>query len=185
MHVNYEYELMHYGVKGMKWGVRRRSKEERYEARTKRKYAHSGRLSGQAAYERDQAAEIVRKHNRNADVFDKAAKNYERKGQVFKAEASRKAADAIRSRGANAKVEHEQMAAYYERRATRINEKASAYATKKRVDLGKAKIDAILKENKDIGYQNALDMAEFDRQASIQNKYGNAGLAVYNKVRGN
>lgn len=174
-------ELCHYGVKGMKWGQR---KAQRYEARTARKFARAGNRQGIANYYRDKGNEIAKKHNRTAEVFDKQAKKSEAKGEYFKAEASRRAAEAIRARGANQKASNDSLAAYYENRASRITEKASAYATKKRVNLGKKKIDSILSESRAKGYKNAKLSDEASREWELQEKLGDDGYAAYNKIRG-
>ena len=174
-------ELIHYGVKGMKWGRRR---AQRYEARTTRKYARAGRNSGFAEYERNKGAEAYKKHAHGASVLEKAAKQYEAKGNVFKAEASRKAASALRARGANVRAQHEAEAARYERKAQRITEKASTYATKKRVDLGKSRIDSILKDSKAKGINAAKERDEIARQWEIEERVGETGAKVYNYARG-
>lgn len=174
-------ELCHYGVKGMKWGHR---KAQKYASRAERKYAKAGDRMGRADYYRDKGNQAAQKHERTAAVFDKQAKKSEARGEYFKAEASRRAASAIRTRGANEKAKSDEMVAYYEQRASRITEKASTYATKKRVDLGKAKVDEILKNSRTKGYDRAKAVDEANREWELQEKLGDDGYAAYNRIRG-
>ena len=178
---NTSEELMHYGVKGMKWGQRRAQK---YEARTARKYARAGKSAGYAEYQRNKGSEAYKKHAQGASVLEKAAKQYDAKGNVFKAEAARKAASALRTRGENVRARYDSDAARYERKAQRITEKASTYATKKRVDLGKSRIDSILKESKKKGYESAKLTEENMRQYDIEKRFGEKGVKAYNYARG-
>lgn len=175
-----EFELKHYGVKGMKWGKRK----ARYEARTTRKFSRVGRRLGEAEYERTRGAEEYKKHNDMANVFDKAAKSYESKGNYFKAEASRRAAEAIRARGENIKRSRDEGAAFLEKRAAKLQEKASAYAHKKQVDLGKKKIDSLLSEGKKKGFESAKNTEEVRREWELEEKLGPQGYAAYNQIRG-
>lgn len=179
--MEYELYLAHHGVKGMKWGVRKARKNEN---KVERKYARAGKNSGYAEYYRNKADSIQKKHNRAADVLDKTAKKSEAKGEYFKAEASRRAAEAIRTRGTNQRAESDARAAYYERKASRITEKASTYATKKRVELGKAKIDSILNENKTKGYNTVKRNEEISKEFELAERLGDDGYAVYNRLRG-
>ncbi len=174
-------ELYHYGVKGMKWGHR---KAQKYASRTERKYARAGKKRGQADYYREKGDLAAQKHNRTAEVFDKQAKKSEARGEYFKAEASRRAANAIRARGANEQASNHELASYYEARATKITEKASTYATKKRVDLGKKRVDQILNDYRTKGYNYAKEADEFDREMKLQNTLGSSGYNAYNKIRG-
>lgn len=149
-----------------------------------RKYDKVGRKLGSADYYREKGASVAEKHNRTAEVFDKQANKSEARGEYFKAEASRRAADAIRTRGANEKARQEEMASYYEQRASRITEKVSTYATKKRVDVGKERIDKILKESRKKGYDSAKAIDEANREWELQEKLGDSGYEAYNKIRG-
>ena len=175
-----EFELKHYGVKGMKWGKRK----ARLEARTTRRFARVGKKLGAAEYERAKGAEAYKKHNDAAKVFDKAAKSYEAKGNYFKAEASRKAAAALRARGENVKRSRDEGAAYLEKRASKMQEKVSAYAHKKNVDLGKKKIDSILSASKQKGYDSRKRAEEAYNERNLRDKLGDNGYDAYNKIRG-
>lgn len=149
-----------------------------------RKYDKVGQKLGAADYYREKGEASAKKHDRAAEVFDKQAKKSEAKGEYFKAEASRRTADAIRSRGANTKAEQEKMAAYYEQRASKINEKVDAYATKKRVDIGKKRVDALLSESRQKGYDRAKAIDEANREWEMQERLGDDGYEVYKKIRG-
>lgn len=149
-----------------------------------RKYDKVGKNLGKADYYREKGEQSAQKHERNATVFDKQAKTYESRGEYFKAEAARKAADAIRARGSNTQAEQERVAAAYERLASKQTQKVSAYADKKRVDIGKKKVDAILSESKKKGYNTAKATDEAAREWELQERLGDDGYEVYNKIRG-
>lgn len=174
-------ELYHYGVKGMKWGQRKALK---YEARYTRKLGRAGKKFGAADYERSKGAEAYKKHDTTAKAFDKTAKQYEKQGNYLKAEITRKAAAAIRTRGENVKRQREQAAAYLEKRAAKLQEKASKYATKKRVDLGTDKVNSILNASKQKGFDSAKEREDRQRERDAQEKLGDSGYSVYNKIRG-
>jgi hypothetical protein len=176
-----EYELYHYGVKGMKWGHR---KQLRLENRVSKRYARVGRKLGEAEYERSRGAEEYKKHETSAKAFDKAAKQYEKNGNFLRAEASRKAADAIRQRGENIKRQRDEAAAYLEKRAAKMQEKASSFATKKRVDLGQKKINSILGESKKKGFNDARELEDFQRENELRERMGDDNYETYNYVRG-
>ena len=227
-----ESELYHYGVPGMKWGVRRASKlqqkattarasakeweemakyamskgkakraekyrrnaaedmadADKYQKKADRKvekrYAKAGKAAGQAEYYRDKAAREYEKHESDAKVFDKAAKQYDSKGQLFRAEAARKAAQALRARGANIRDGHINTADSYLRRSGKLNAKASDFATKTSIGIGKKKIDSILKSSKKKGYDQAKSADEFQRERELEDKLGERRYAAYNKLRG-
>ncbi len=174
-------ELYHYGVKGMKWGHR---KAQRLENRAVRKFGRVGRKLGAAQYEREKGAEAYRKHNASAKMFDKAAKQYESKGNVFKAEASRMAAEALRARGANVKRQREEAASYLERRSDVMMQKANKFASKKKVDLGQKRIETILGDSKKKGHDSAKRAEEWDRENRIREAVGDKNYDVYNRIRG-
>ena len=171
-------ELYHYGVKGMKWGRRKAV------AKAERKYARAGKHLGKADYYREKGDNAYQQHERNAKVFDKAAKKYESQGSVFKAEASRKAAAALRQRGANVRAESIKVAESWTKSGNKLNQKADKFATKKRCDLGKAKIDSIMKESKKKGYNSAKNIDTAQREAEIEERLGSNGYNTYNRLRG-
>lgn len=176
-YVLYNGELYHYGVPGMKWGKRKQRK-------LANKYYRAGKAKGQMQYYKDQSAAIYKKHNDIATAFDKSAKKYESQGSYFKAEASRKVAAALRKRGENARAKSDAIAAKYEKKFTKLNEKASAYATKKRTDLGKKNVDKIMNYAKQKSYEKTQSRETRAREAELQEKMGDRGYAAYNKVRG-
>jgi hypothetical protein len=171
-------ELYHYGVKGMKWGVRRADK--RFAA----KLSRAGRKKGEADYEREKGEAAMRKHEDNARVLDQIAKQQARQGNVLRAEAAKRSAAALRARGANVKAGHDARADELMKRYEKLNTKASAFATKKRVDAGKSVVDSILKESSAAGYKSAKNADERMRDYQIRSTFGDAGSAVYDRIRG-
>lgn len=174
-------ELYHHGVKGMKWGRRK----ARLENKAARRYGRAARKLGAAQYERDMGADAYRKHDANAKVLDKAAKKYERQGSIFKAEASRRAAAALRARGENVKRQRDEAAARLEKRADKLNQKANSYATKKRVDLGKQRLDAILSENKKKGYDSQKLIEDSYNERETRQRIGDDNYERLERLRGN
>ena len=154
-------ELYHHGVKGMKWGHR---KAVRLENKVSRKYAKAGQNTGRAEYYRDKSNSTKAKYESVAKLFDKQAKKSDSKGSIFAAEAARRTATAMRNKGDKAKAQSDERAAYYEKKASRNMQKASTYATKKRVDLGKSRVDSILKDNKKKGYDYAKASDEWQQE---------------------
>lgn len=224
-------ELYHYGVPGMKWGVRRAAKlqakanmhrdwakdydpkdyigrkplsekakakmkkaydrnmatadkyQQKANAKVAKRYAKAGKKEGQAAYERDMGDQAYKKHDTNAKVFDKAAKNYDAQGKVFKAEAARKAAAAIRSRGENIRADRYKTADAYMKRSNKLNQKAKDFASKANIDIGKNKVNAILKASKETGYQNQKAGEQAVQEVRTRQKLGKDGYAIYNQIR--
>ena len=181
---NYNYgsnELYHYGVPGMKWGQRRRMRLER---RVEKRYSKYGKKAGVADYYKKQGEQVYKKHDANAKVLDKQAKQFESQGRYLRAEAVRKAAAALRSRGANLKAKQDSQAKKYELKAEKLKEKASTYASKKRVDLGKSRLNSIISSSKQKGYDKVARNEERAKEREMEERLGERGYSAYNKVRG-
>ncbi len=172
----YSNELYHHGVKGMKWGVRRKRAES--------KYAKAGRAKGQADYERSKGAELFKKHESAANTLERASKAQTKKGYGITAVATQRSAEALRQRGARLKAEQDREAARLEKYSIRMTAKADAYATKKRVNLGKERIDAIMKKSRKEGFENAKWFDEQQKRRSIEERYGDNAVDAYDKLRG-
>lgn len=189
-------ELYHHGIKGQQWGKRRYQNkdgsltpagEKRYEKLTgkaEKKIAKAGRKLGAADYERSKGAEAMKKHETNAKVFDKIAKKQESEGHFLRAEAARKAAAALRARGANIKSGHEAEAKRYEIKAEKLKQKASDFATAKRVEVGKKRVDSILKSNRQKGFEDAKSSDEFWQERELHDRLGDDGYDAYTQIRG-
>lgn len=172
-------ELYHYGVKGMKWGVKNKR-----ELKVAKRFARAGKKQGVADYYRDQGKNAYKKHDENARVLDKTAKKYESQGAFIKAQVARKSAAALRARGENIKARNDAIADKYNKKVEKLTEKAKTYATKKRVDLGTKKVNSILGETKKKAYEREKAANDRAREYEIQDKLGDRGYGVYNKVRG-
>lgn len=188
-------ELYHYGVKGMKWGVRRAEKKqaraerkqmkrnEKYSPKIEKRYAKAGRYEGASKYNRDRADAITSQGEKNARALEKASKQYQAEGKNARAVASKLAANAARNTAADKAADYEYNAAYYANKASKSKEKASAYATKKRVDVGKSQVNSILKSSGKQGYERAKTSDEFWQEEAKRQAMGDTGYAVYDTLR--
>lgn len=156
----------------------------RAENKVARKLNRSGKNAGYAQYEREQGAAAMQKHEAKAKVFDKAAKQYEAKGSVFKAEAMRDAANAVRTRGANIKSKYDTTASRYELRSEKLKQKATDFATTKKVNIGKSTVDSILKDSRKRGYDSSKSYDEYQKEQKTRGVLGDGGYAVYRAIRG-
>ena len=163
--------LYHHDIKGQKWGKRRFQNqdgsltpagEQRYLSRSEKKaaklekkvtdkYSKAGQLRGRADYFKKLGDDASKKYDDDAKALDKQAKEWDKKGSYIKAQLARKGSALLKDKGQKAREEYDEEAESIMREASRLEIKASKYATKKRVDLGK-KIDSILKEAKKKGY---------------------------------
>ena len=232
IHKDYANELYHYGVKGMKWGVRRASRlqnkanvarasaEEwdelarnasskgklkkaakyqanaaddraaanRYQQKVNKKvesrYARAGRVAGTAQYERDKGAAALKSHENAAKRLDNMASKYDSSGKVARAELARSAAKLTRNRGANINAEQQRIADMYMKRSNHLNEKASSFANDTNVNLGKNKIDSILKNAKKEGYDSAKNWDDWEQESKKRDFLGDSGYSAYNFIKG-
>lgn len=176
-------DIMHYGIPGMRWGHRNR-RAMKFEARATRRLQKSGQMYGKSDYYKNKGANAVRDHNKIAKAFDKQAKTYDSQGKALKAEAARRASSAIKARGANIQAQNNARANMYEARANKKSEKAKVYASKKHVDIGAKKINEILSGSKQKGYDNAKKQDESIKERELENRVGESGYELLNKIRG-
>lgn len=158
--------------------------QQKIDKMAEKRYSKAGVKAGKADYYRDKANQEYQKHDRNAKVLEKAAKNYEKQGYVFRAEASRKAAAALRARGMNVREEQLKIAESYMKRSNKLNEKAGNFATATRSSLGKDKINSIINQSKKKGYDSAKSTDEYQRERELEERLGENGYAAYNRIRG-
>lgn len=159
--------MEHSGIKGMKWGRRRfenydgtltpagkeryaddrvSKKQQKLEAKATKKYAKAGKYKGYAEDSRRLGDKAAEKYMKDADVYDRQAKAWEKKGHVLAAEIARRRARSLKDKGADARKEHDDDADFYDRLASRMEQRADKYASKKRVDFGKQKANSIMKK---------------------------------------
>lgn len=178
---NYTSELYHHGVLGMKWGKRRQARLER---KVERRYSRYGKKLGMSDYYKDEGKKVYNDHDTRAQAFDKQAQHLESQGHYLIADSAKRSASGLRSRGLNLKAQQDSTAKRYEIRAEKLKEKANKYATKKRVDLGKARIDAIINSSRQKGYKKASVNEEMAREREMEEALGEDGYATYNWLRG-
>lgn len=154
----------------------------RFKSKASRKYTAAGRFKGAADYERSRGNEIQKSHYHNASVLDKKAAQLDKKGSVYSAEATRKAANAMRSRGDNIKAEREKTAAGYDAYAKRKQEKANEYCTDTRINLGKNNINSLIEKGRKTGFENAKAMEEYAKDQTRQRYLGENGNDIYKKI---
>lgn len=245
MYEYYEYDdyLMHYGVKGMKWGVRRymnsdgsltsagqkryggsevgraklavraakkdyndafnaynnkrhqafslskkkrQANSDRFDnalnkadalnkaksqlkdakavAKTEKMYSKQGKRQGMADFYKDKADSTQKKYDDTAKAFDKTAGRLDKEGKHLRAELSRRAAESIRNKGVKEAQQYRDTAELFMRSGDRMGKKASEFATKKNVNVGKNRVNALLKESRSRGYQNEKEAYEFQQE---------------------
>jgi hypothetical protein len=211
-------ELYHYGVPGMKWGVRKakkllykaekaRAKQEAALAKGKTRkadrfgeradeyqgqanrmaksgYISSGRLAGASDYYRDKAKKAYDEHDANARTLDKTASKLESEGKYIRAEATRKAAAALRARGANVRDGYLETANDYLSQSKVFEKYANEFTSKTNIDLGKKAIDSIISDNKSTGYKIASSNEYHKQEKKLKEAIGDDAYDVYKWVRG-
>lgn len=154
-------ELYHYGVKGMKWGVRRAEKRAaRATRKVEKKLTRAGQLEGAARYVTNSAEKRARVETRNARHNQKVADRYASEGKKIRAAIGRWAANASRESAKQIRAQAREDAQRYIEQSNRYRQKASKIATKKNVSLGQDRVNAILKRSSREGYQNEKEFDE-------------------------
>lgn len=179
-------KLYHHGIKGQKWGERKYQNEDgsltpageqRYlsgaERRAAKKaakavkkvektHAKAGDAAGRSDYYRQKGDEASKKFDDNAKSLDKIADSFEKEGKILRAEAARKLAQRQRDKGAKARESYDTEAQEWLEVSEYYSKKASKIATKKNVDIGKKRINEIVKNNKVKGFEDEKSSQDFD-----------------------
>lgn len=155
-------ELYHYGVKGMKWGVRRRrddSGSSQKEARAARKQAKAARKVeysyAMAGTSRGKADHILSKGRKEANAakkdareFEQMSKDYASKGKKIRSKISGLAANHYNSKAADAMRQAKENAEIYVKESKMWKERAEVISSDKNVNLGKNRINDIVSSNR-------------------------------------
>lgn len=158
--------------------------QAKLDKKVEKKYSKAGVSKGKADYWREKGDKAYESHERNAKVLDKAAKQLESEGKYIRAEAARKSAEALRARGENVRAGHRATGESYLKRSNKLTQKASDFASAANTNLGKSKIDSILKNSSSKGYNRAKAGDEYQTEREMHDRLGDRGYDVYNKVRG-
>lgn len=129
-------------------------KSAKAQAKIERKLKGAATAEGRAEYQRKKGDEAARKYDDTAKAYEKQAKKLEKDGDYVGADSARKTAEAFRKKSANAREEYDFVADAYLKRSEVLTKRAGAIATKKNVDLGKMRVESILKKAKKDGYQD-------------------------------
>ena len=175
---NYNDTLTHHGIKGQEWGVRRFQNEdgsltsageqryltgrERREAKRvakvskkiEKQHKNAGDALGRADYYKRKGDEASAKYDENARVWNKAAKQHEKEGNFFRAEAFKRMAQKEEEKSAAARKDYDAQANEWLQRSERYTQKASKISTKKNVDVGKQRVDEIISVSRQKGYDS-------------------------------
>ena len=166
IYINKPDELTHWGIKGQKWGERRYQNEDgtltpagekRYAKnlrKAERKYKGAGDAAGRAAFYKSKGDEASSKYDRDAEVLNKAAKQYDKEGKILRAEATRRLAESVKNKGLQARAEYDEQAKVWLNRSEYLKEKAEKFTSKKNVDVGKKRINSIMKEYEKKGFDS-------------------------------
>lgn len=171
---NYSEELYHHGIKGQRWGVRRfqnedgsltpagKKRQAKLEKKLEKKYAKAGDAAGRAAYHKSKGDEAAKQYDDNAKVLNRAAAQYEKEGKILRAEAARRLAKRQTEKGLKARENYDLVAEAYLEQSKYYNKKANKFATKKNIDLGKERVNSILKKFKQKGFDAEKRDEEID-----------------------
>lgn len=144
----YSDELMHYGVKGMKWGVRRAQK------RVEKAYRNAGDAQGRADYVLSKGRKRANESYKSARTLEKSAKEHEQKGHRVRAKIHKYFADAERSNAREVMRSSRADAKEYLEASDYYKERASKIASKKNVSIGQNRIDELLAASREKGRLN-------------------------------
>ena len=135
-------------------------KSAKAQRKIERKLTRAGDAEGRAEFQRQKGDEAARKYNDSAKAFEKSAKQLDKEGKHIRADAARKVAEALRDKGSKARAEYDAAAEDYLSYSKALTQSANKYATKKNVDMGKMRVDSILKASKEKGYTDEKEWDE-------------------------
>ena len=150
----YDPCLAHYGVKGMKWGVRRAErKQAKNVRRVERAYTNAGGEKGKADYILRKGRRKASKSNAEARDFEKFSSDYAARGKKVRASITKWAADMSRKEAKEALDKARDEASLFLDRSESYKKKADRIATKNNINLGKKRIDELLSIGHDAGIE--------------------------------
>lgn len=160
-------ELYHYGVKGMKWGVRRAEKraarqQSRGLNKLEKAYIYAGDSKGKGKYTLDKGRKQAKAHQAEAKAFEKSSKQYAKEGKKIRSKITKVAANISRNNAKKVMDKAEENAQFWLKRSERYKQKASKISTEKNVSLGRNKVNNILKTSFSAGYDMARELDRYD-----------------------
>lgn len=158
--------------------------QQKAEKKVGKKFARAGMKIGRADYEKELGDAAYKKHADKAKVLDKIAKKSEAEGKFAKAEMARSSAAKLRARGENVRAGHYEAADRYLKRGEKLNKKASEFSASTNVNLGKKKVDSIIKSSRQKGYEKSRQEAEFQKEERIRSRFGDDGVDAYRFAKG-
>ena len=203
-------ELMHYGIKGQKWGLRRYQNKDgtltpagkkryaddsgadqvprRYQRRYERRLRNAGEEMGRARYEHEMGKNAKASLDEKAARLDRIGNAAAEKGRAIRAEMYMNRASKIRKKGERLKDNRELNAKEHDRKAAELKREASEYATKKKITFGKNTVKKILRDAADEGYNKQRDdekQEARERTEEILKYISDIGRKVYDAAREN
>ena len=128
------------------------------------KYKSAGDLAGRADYYKKKGDEASKKYDDSAKAFDKSSKRLEKEGKYVQAEAARRISQALKNKSSAARAQYDKTANDYLEASNARLQRADKYATKKNVDLGKKRVDSIVSQAKQKGYESETLLAEMNNK---------------------